>query len=289
MSALLKLGDLECRAESGDTVFRDYAQANSSRLLKLVVSHSRDSTFFHNTLPAVLRNRSDGLPAIIALAKSVPDMLNRTDPTVLSNYLRRATERAAPWNDEWLRSILLLNLWLLSQIAHAEHHEGTLTARIATTRFIMTKVLPECATQVSRMEPMKGLYPRGWTLVLQVVISACTLAAKEDCLDDVLPKGTPLKLFIDLCVKIVVTSSGPKPSPRQPTACGLALKALAMLRNAPEFAGSIPIDEHLQFEEVCMTVLLDRTLWKREIINDQVCIQVLHPFLSFSSDLLHRN
>ncbi|KAG8898311.1 hypothetical protein FRC00_003004 [Tulasnella sp. 408] len=270
VSALLRLSDLECRAEQEDTIFRDNTQTVSSRLLKLVVSYSRDSTFFHDTIPAVLRNRSDGLPAIIALAKSFPDMFNRTDPTIFSGYLRRVTEGADLWSDEWLRSILLLNHWLLSQIAHGEHQEGALTARISTTRWVMNRILPACSPQVSHLEPKKGCYPRGWMLVVQVIISACTLAAKEDSLNDILPSGIPLKSFVDVCVKIVVTSSGPEPSPRQPTACGLALKALAMLRNASEFPQSIPTNEHLQFEEICMTVLLDRTLWKREVIDDRV-------------------
>lgn len=281
VSALLRLSDLECCTEKEDTIFRDNTKAASSRLLKLIVSHSRDSTFFHNTLPNVLRNWSDGLPAIIALAKSFPDMFNRTDPTIVSGYIRRVAESAGPWSDEWLRSILLLNLWLLSQIAHGKHQEGALTARISTTRWVLNRVLPACSPQVSHLEPKKGCYPRGWMLVVQVIISACTLAAKEDSLDDVLPSGIPLKSFVDMCVKIVVTSSGPEPSPRQPTACGLALKALAMLRNAPEFPQSIPADEHLQFEEICMKILLDRTLWKREIIDDRVGIPRPRPWLHF--------
>lgn len=269
VSALFKLSDLECRDERTDTIFRDYTQASSSRLLKLVVSHSRDSTFFQHTLPAVLRNRSDGLPAVISLAKSVPDMFTRTDPTVFSVYLRRVTEGADPWSDEWLRSILLLNLWLLSQIAHGEHHEGTLVTRISTTRFVMNKGLPACSPQISHIEPIQGYYPQGWMLVLQVIISACTLAAKENSLGDVLPSGTPLKSFVDLCVKIVAMSARLQPSPRQPTACGLALKALVVLRNAPEFPESIPTDEHLNFEDICMTILLERTLWRREMIEDK--------------------
>ncbi|KAG9042198.1 hypothetical protein FS837_011174 [Tulasnella sp. UAMH 9824] len=269
VSALFKLSDLECRAEGGDNIFKDHAQATSSRLLKLVVSHSRDSTFFHDTLPIILRNGSDGLPAIISLAKSVPDMFSRSDPTVLSTYLLRVTEREEPWTDEWLRGILLLNLWLLSQIAHGEHYNGSLLAQISTTRFIMNNILPACTPEVSQMEPMEGYYPRGWMLVFQVIISACTLAAKEDCLGDVLPSGMPFKSFVDLCIKIVVTSSRPEPSPRRPTACGLALKALAMLRHAPEFPESFPTDEHLQFEGICMTVLLERTLWRREMVEEQ--------------------
>ncbi|KAG8928077.1 hypothetical protein FRC01_006483 [Tulasnella sp. 417] len=279
VSALLKLSDLECRIERSDTIFGDYTQAASSRLLKLIVSHSRDSTFFRATLPAVLRNRSDGLPAIISLAKSVPGMFNRIDATVLSTYLRRVTQRADPWSDEWLRSVLLLNLWLLSQIAHSENYEGALHARISTARFVLNKVLPACSPQISQIQPVKGYYPRGWMLVLQVIISACTLAAKEDSLDDVLPSGSPLKSFIDLCVKIVVTSSGPVPSPRQPTACGLALKALALLRNAPEFPESVPTGGDPHFADICMVVLLDRTLWRREMLEDHELSrwQNLHP------------
>ncbi|KAG9017470.1 hypothetical protein FRB90_001187 [Tulasnella sp. 427] len=267
VSALFKLSDLECLYQGQEAVFKDKSQAVSSRLLKLVVSHSKDSSFFRSTLPAVLRSGTDGLPAMIFLARSMPDLFTRTDPNVLSSYLQRVTEAVPPWSDQWLRGVLLTNLWVLSQISHGEHYEGILRARITTTEFVMHKVLRACLPPC--IDPAIGSFPRGWMMAFQVIISACILATKEDILNSILPPRMTLQSFVELCVKLVVSARIPEPTPHQIAGCGLGLKALATLRSAPDFPRLIPANDSIQFEDICMTVVLDRTLWMREIIGAQ--------------------
>ncbi|KAG8946762.1 hypothetical protein FRC04_011418 [Tulasnella sp. 424] len=237
-NAILSLGVEECDRFDADPNTPGYLSLQTSgvaaRLLNLVVSHSKGSSFFSETIPGILRHVDSNPEASVAipyLATAFPNQFELTDPVLVQDFaswLVTEYEDSSLW---WLRGIRILDLLMNRVLPDAPRQREM-------KRLMAAKVLG-AVTEAFTPPPVEGFWepvtdigiddhPLRRSIPLRAVVSAIWIAGDStSALGSILPDSQCLVRFAKWLGTICTET-------KFDTDVGLALKALALMRDVLE-------------------------------------------------------
>ncbi|KAG9022166.1 hypothetical protein FS837_006566 [Tulasnella sp. UAMH 9824] len=227
------------------------------RLLKIVIKHSKGSSFFETTIPRTLEDENVGSAAILFLAATFPRFFELVDPRALFTYSSRILEGTSNISASWLRAIRLLDL-LMSHIPPSlgERREIQLLVAHAAIKHLGRFFGPQ-----RRHTPGSGgvrVHPLRLITLLQAGVNSLLQAeGNHSDVEEMLPSVWDIEnIFSGLKLMLVIYC--PPDREKRSIEQALALKILALLRDTSEGKRLIPESDPTRLGATCMAIVLSK-------------------------------
>ncbi|KAG8946763.1 hypothetical protein FRC04_011419 [Tulasnella sp. 424] len=264
-NAILSLGVEECDRFDADPDTPGYIALQTSgvaaRLLNLVVSHSKGSSFFSETIPSILRREDptkfnpQASAAIPYLATAFPDHFHLTDPVLVQDFASSLVTIYSYPSLWWLRGIRILDILMNPVLPNAPRQQEMKHLLAAKVLGAVTQAFAPPLVSAHRKGPtpragnMLKYHPLRCSIPLRAAVSAIWIAGDSaSAPESILPDSQDPVRFAWWLVKICTN--------RFDTDVGLALKALVLMRDIPEVKGWLSTANFKDLAARCVQLVL---------------------------------
>ncbi|KAG8921246.1 hypothetical protein FRC01_000345 [Tulasnella sp. 417] len=232
----------------------------AAQLLNLVISHSKGSSFFQQTIPSILRTESSpgtytfnhqASAAIPYLATAFPIQFGLIDAFIIKDFGFWLIQGDAYPSIRWLRGIKILDI-LVNHIARNEPKQQEM--RISVACRVLHAVARSMIGAYGRGSAVFGLgreIPSATPLSLRAALSAILQTENNPkALNSILPFRPTLRAFNEALGNICIRESN--------TSLRLALRLLVLMRDIPEAKGSLSSHTAHSVADVCIRIVIAR-------------------------------